>query len=552
MSNVSSTVPSKKALPSSKSSTQKTRASYASLLLPSSNNSPSNNTSNYGSIDQVFNSTDIRAARSSFASTHSTIKKLRIDFSSKRTTLLEELKFIVWNSIPITLTFFMQYSLTVSCLFIVGNLCIDPETGSSAEYLSSASLAVMTYNITGAAVIEGMATSLDTFCSQAYGAGKYKKVGLYVQRCTLMIMCILTPIVISWWFSASWLKLVIPEVDLLYNTQRFLRVLIIGLPGVTMFETGKRFAQSQGYYNITTFALFFAFPINLILIFIFTKKFGFIGAPYAIAVSQWLMFLSLALYCIYIQPITLKCWPSIWGMRYERLGNNNDAQTWFSPVTSMMSTVLSPSTLFGRTVSNEEEDNVILNEANDSNVNFQKHPIFQHWLPMWNLSFPGLVMIESEYLSFEVLTIMSSYFGVEAIAAQTIIATLGTLIFQIPFAVGCVLSTRVAQYIGSHYHYYKNNLNDEQAVSNSNNVIESRLAELNSKTCIYASYLVGLLLGFCNFLCLYVFAEFFAGLFTKDESVIKLSAQSLPIVAANQLPDTFNVFSASILRGQGR
>ncbi|KAH3899191.1 uncharacterized protein SCODWIG_02706 [Saccharomycodes ludwigii] len=488
----------------------------------------------YGSINNENIQQDVESRTLTVVSSNKSLSRYL-----KKTSIRKEIKFVILNAVPIVLTFLMQYSLTVSCLFVIGNLCIDPETGSSAEYLSSASLAVMTYNITGLAAIEGMATSLDTFCPQAYGASKYKKVGLYTQRCTLMIMCILTPIVISWWFSASWLKFVIPEADgLLVNVQTYLRLLSFGLPAIIMFETGKRFAQSQGYYKITTFSLSFIFPINILLIYIFTKKFGFIGAPCAIVISDWLMFLSLTLYCIYVKPDTLKCWPSI--LKYkeeekeeeESLRVDNESNDIFgTPSQSLLFTV----------------------DRNCTNNKKKRHPIFQHWLPMWNLSFPGLVMIESEYLSFELLTIMSTYFGVEAIAAQTIIATIGTLIYQIPFAFGCVISTRIAHYIGSYYHIHCKNSDYpvDQSIAEES-VVEPKLAEYNAKTTIKATYILAFGLGFVTFVLLFVSTEKLARLFTKDETVIKLSSHTLPVIAVNQIPYSFNIFSSSIMRGQGR
>lgn len=81
-------------------------------------------------------------------------------------------------SSPLILTFLLQYSLTVASIFSVGHL-------GTAE-LGAVSLASMTANITGYAVFQGLATSLDTLCAQAYGSGKKKLVGLQTQR---MVCC---------------------------------------------------------------------------------------------------------------------------------------------------------------------------------------------------------------------------------------------------------------------------------------------------------------------------------------------------------------------------
>ena len=85
------------------------------------------------------------------------------------TTWQRESKVLAKTSAPLVLTFLLQYSLTVASIFTVGHL--------GTVELAAVSLASMTANITGYAAYFGLATSLDTLCSQAYGSGKKKLVG---------------------------------------------------------------------------------------------------------------------------------------------------------------------------------------------------------------------------------------------------------------------------------------------------------------------------------------------------------------------------------------
>ncbi|KAL6942379.1 hypothetical protein ACO0QE_003554 [Hanseniaspora vineae] len=451
------------------------------------------------------------------------------------TTILHEIKFLFTNSAPLICTFLMQFSLSLSSLFVIGNLCVDPVTGSSAKYLSSASLAVMTFSITGLAVIEGLSTSLDTFCSQAFGAQKYTKVGLYTQRCTLMILTALFPIVCSWWVSARWLSVFIPQEDLLEDIQDFLRIMSLGIPALTMFETGKRFVQTQGHYNVSTYSLISIFPINLVLIYWMTLKIGYLGAPIAIAISYWLMFFSLVGYCVFIKKDTLRCWAPILPDEVTQEKN------WFTRLGKTVQVLLC-----GTTDMTTESDNLVANSygsiaASQSKEygRVQRHalPIFQHWKPMMELAWPGLVMIESEYLSFEILTIFSTYLGNETeIAIQTVLASVGTLIYQDVFAMGCVISTRSQSQFQAHAH----------------NQEEEKLAKQNAIKCIKACYILGLTTGVINCSILIICAKPLARLFTKDQVVIETAALIMPVIALNQLPNSCHVTNASILRGQGR
>ena len=58
-------------------------------------------------------------------------------------------------------------------------------------------------------------------------------------------------------------------------------------------------------------------------------------------------------------------------------------------------------------------------------------------------------MIEAEYLSFEILALAASRFGPEALAAQTVAATLISITYQLPFALSVAASTRIANLIGA-------------------------------------------------------------------------------------------------------
>lgn len=90
------------------------------------------------------------------------------------TTWQREAKVVSRYSAPLIVTFLLQYSLTVASIFTLGHL--------GKVELGAVSLASMTATITGYAVYQGLATSLDTLCAQAYGSGNKQLVGLQTQR----------------------------------------------------------------------------------------------------------------------------------------------------------------------------------------------------------------------------------------------------------------------------------------------------------------------------------------------------------------------------------
>ena len=74
---------------------------------------------------------------------------------------------------------------------------------------------------------------------------------------------------------------------------------------------------------------------------------------------------------------------------------------------------------------------------------------FDGWGEMVSLAIPGMMMLLSEYLAFEVLTLAASHFSTTQLAAQSIISPLVALTFQLPLALGIVSSTQVANQIGA-------------------------------------------------------------------------------------------------------
>jgi len=69
--------------------------------------------------------------------------------------------------------------------------------------------------------------------------------------------------------------------------------------------------------------------------------------------------------------------------------------------------------------------------------------------PMVTLALPGMIMLEAEYLAFEILTLASGQFGTTELAAQSILVTISSTTYQIPFPMSIAASTRVANLIGA-------------------------------------------------------------------------------------------------------
>ena len=179
----------------------------------------------------------------------------------------------------------------------------------------------MTANITCYAPFQGLATSLDTLCAQAFGSGHKHLVGLQLQRMTYFLWSMILPIAIIWFKAEDILALMIPEHRSAELAGQYLKVVIFGTPAMVAFECGKRFVQAQGLFHATTYVLMVAAPINILLNYLLVWRFdmGFIGAPIAVVVTQNLLPLLLFLYVWLVDGS--QCWGgfskrafSNWGM----------------------------------------------------------------------------------------------------------------------------------------------------------------------------------------------------------------------------------------------
>lgn len=297
------------------------------------------------------------------------------------TTWQREAKVLGKYSGPLILTFLLQYSLNVASIFTVGHI--------GKVELGAVSLASMTANITGYAVYQGLATSLDTLCAQAYGSGHKKLVGLQLQRMIYFLWVITIPIGVIWLSGTAILSAIVPEKETARLAGLYLKILLTGAPGYAAFESGKRFVQAQGMFSATLYVLLICAPINALLNWLFVWHFdwGFVGAPIAVAVTENLLPLCLLSYVYFIDG--RDCWG---GFEWRALKN---------------------------------------------------------WGPMIKLALPGLIMVLAEFLAFEILTLSASWIGTTELAAQSVLSTVTALTFQIPFPISIAASTRIANLIGA-------------------------------------------------------------------------------------------------------
>lgn len=282
-----------------------------------------------------------------------------------------------------------------------------------------------------------------------------------------LLWLVTVPIAILW-LNATWiLQKLIPEQEVAAMTGTYLRVVLLGAPGYAAFESGKRFMQAQGLFNSAMWVLLIGAPLNALLnwLFVWKLQWGFLGAPVAVAITRNLLPLLLFLYAYFINGH--QCWHPL---------------TWKA---------------------------------------------FRNWGPMIRLSLPGLLMIETEFFAVEISTLAASYFSATHLAAQSIVATIATICWSIPFSASIASGTRVSNLIGA---------------------MQSRSAQL----AIIISLIVACVTGIFSGIILATLRDHIPKLFSHDPDVILLVSRVLPICAAYQPFESLAAICNGVLRGLGR
>lgn len=156
----------------------------------------------------------------------------------------------------------------------------------------------MYLNITGLSVGMGLATAMDTLCTQAYGAKKPKLLGIYFQRGLWILSIALIPITIISLLSGSILTMLGQDEEVSVKAGHFVTLSILCLPSLYVYELLRKMLQAM---NIMMPMLFVAaasniFNIGFCYYLVSETSLGYKGAAVARSVSCVFMPLCLLVY----------------------------------------------------------------------------------------------------------------------------------------------------------------------------------------------------------------------------------------------------------------
>eukprot|EP00560_Eucampia_antarctica_P007721 CAMPEP_0197827664 /NCGR_PEP_ID=MMETSP1437-20131217/4394_1 /TAXON_ID=49252 ORGANISM="Eucampia antarctica, Strain CCMP1452" /NCGR_SAMPLE_ID=MMETSP1437 /ASSEMBLY_ACC=CAM_ASM_001096 /LENGTH=254 /DNA_ID=CAMNT_0043428601 /DNA_START=38 /DNA_END=799 /DNA_ORIENTATION=+ len=171
--------------------------------------------------------------------------------------LKDELRQILQLAVPVTGTYLFEMLPGVLSIILVGHIDSD----LTKEYMDAAALSTMLLNITALSVGFGLASAMDTLCSQAYGANETHRMGTYFH--TGIIVLSVATFFVFWanFFAADVLIALGQPIVVAELAGEYSRILALGIPFLYVYELLRKILQAQ---NIAAPMLIVAVIANII------------------------------------------------------------------------------------------------------------------------------------------------------------------------------------------------------------------------------------------------------------------------------------------------
>ena len=165
--------------------------------------------------------------------------------------ILTQIRVLFHLAWPIVISNLLQFSISSVSIFSLGHI--------STTALAAFSLSNLLANVTGLCISQGIASALNTLCSQSFTASKdYHAIGKHLQRGIILSLAVSIPISTFWFFSEPFFLLLGQEDDISQISAMFLKWMIPGLFPLFVSECLKRFLICQGMTKPSMYIMIFA------------------------------------------------------------------------------------------------------------------------------------------------------------------------------------------------------------------------------------------------------------------------------------------------------
>ncbi|KAM3343831.1 protein DETOXIFICATION 49-like [Capsicum galapagoense] len=178
------------------------------------------------------------------------------------TLAISEAKCIANIAFPMIFTGLILYSRSIISMIFLGHL--------GELSLAGGSLAIGFANITGYSILSGLAMGMEPICGQAFGAKRFKVLGLTLQRTILLLLLTSIPISILWLYMQKLLIFCGQNHEIASMAQNYILFSLPDLFAQSLLHPLRIYLRSQSITLPLTFCAIFAIilhiPINYFLI----------------------------------------------------------------------------------------------------------------------------------------------------------------------------------------------------------------------------------------------------------------------------------------------
>nr|XP_009478628.1 PREDICTED: LOW QUALITY PROTEIN: multidrug and toxin extrusion protein 2-like [Pelecanus crispus] len=256
--------------------------------------------------------------------------------------------------------------------------------------LASVTLAIAVINVTAISVGYGLSSACDTLISQTYGSKNLLRVGVILQRATLILLLCCFPCCAILINIEQLLLLIRQDPEVSRLTQRYVMAFLPALPAVFLYNLETRYLQNQ----MITWPLVLSGVVGNIInviancIFLYVLHLGIMGSAWANTVAQYSQTIFLFLYII---------------------GKKLHVKTWGGWSSECL----------------------------------------LEWDSFTSLAVPSMLMMCIEWWTYEIGSFLIGLLSVIELSAQSIIYEVSVVAFMIPLGLGPAASVQVGNALGA-------------------------------------------------------------------------------------------------------
>ncbi|KAF5478332.1 hypothetical protein F2P56_004898 [Juglans regia] len=218
--------------------------------------------------------------------------------------VVTEAKCIFNIAFPMVLTGLLLYFRSMISMLFLGHL--------NELALAGGSLAIGFANITGYSLLSGLAMGMEPICGQAFGAKRFKLLGLTLQRTVILLLLTSIPISFLWFNMKKILLFCGQKADIAAEAQSYILYSLPDLVAQSLLHPIRIYLRSQSITLPLTlcaaFSILLHVPINYFLVYVL--KLGIKGVALSGVWTNFNLVGSLVVY-IAISGVHKKTWSGI-------------------------------------------------------------------------------------------------------------------------------------------------------------------------------------------------------------------------------------------------